>query len=649
MSDTDERAVAGSRTLCLDDIFALDRIGEAQISPDGSRVAFVVTREYTEGDHHIPEASIWLVPDDGSAPARRFTFGAHADTHPRWSPDGRTLAFLSDRAKDDVLQVYIIPMDGGEAQRLTDARGGVSDLLWSPDGSQIAYLAPDAESNEEERRHKEKDDAIHVDHDDKFTRLWVVAAQGGEPRVLTPAEYQVRGFAWYADGLAVATSPTPKEDDFVVPWALRYVREGQPEETLWRGRATLERLAGSPDGRALAWHQYDAAGGEPADELWVLERDGEPRRALTEFSGGLSSLLFLPDGASLLIAAVESTRHVLGRLALASEEVETLLGERTFASEGLTGGPVISVSRDGRRFACTLEDGTHPTEIWTGTLGEEPRQVTSFNPFLREMALGASETVRWQAPDGRSIEGVLIYPSGYEVGKRYPLVVHAHGGPLWQWLDRLMLNWHDWGQWLAAHGYAVLLPNPRGSYGRGLEYAWCNRRAWGLGDFQDVLSGVDALVERGIVDPDRLGIGGWSYGGFMTAWAIGHTDRFKAAVVGAGVTDLLSFQAADIPSWLPTEQMQAQPWDDPEIYARCSPITYVGNVATPTLVLHGASDERVRLGQGRELYNALRARKVPTEMVIYPREPHLFGERHHQHDLLARVLEWYDRWLKPSE
>jgi dipeptidyl aminopeptidase/acylaminoacyl peptidase len=648
MSDTETHTTSGSRALTLDDIFALEHTIDAQISPDGSQVAFVVTREYTEGDHAIPEASIWLVPTDGSAAARRFTFGAHTDTRPRWSPDGRTLAFLSDRAKDNVLQVYTIALDGGEARRLSDAKGGVSDLLWSPDGSQIAYLAAEAESDEEERHHKDKDDAIHVDHDYKFTRLCVVSAKGGEPRALTPAEYQVRGLAWYGDGLAVITSPTPKEDDFVVPWTLRHVRDGQAEETLFQGQSALMRLVGSREGRAIAWHRYDAASGEPADELWLLEQGSEPRVALSAFSGGLTTITFLPDGASLLVVAVDSTRHVVGRLSLRSGEVEVLLRGRTMA-EGFVGDPGISVSQDGRYFACVLEDGSHPKDVWAGTLGEEPRQITAFNPSLREATLGATETVRWQAPDGRDIEGVLIYPVGYEAGRRYPLVVHAHGGPTWQWLDRLMLGWHDWGQWLAAHGYAVLLPNPRGSYGRGLEHTWCNQKAWGIGDFQDVLSGADAMIERGIADPDRMGIGGWSYGGFMTSWAIGHTDRFKAAIVGAGVTDLLSFQAADIPSWLPGEQLLAHPWEDPELYARCSPITYVGNVTTPTLVLHGGGDERVRLGQGRELYNALRARQVPTEMVIYPREPHIFTELHHQRDLLGRVLAWYDRWLKSAE
>jgi dipeptidyl aminopeptidase/acylaminoacyl peptidase len=210
-----------------------------------------------------------------------------------------------------------------------------------------------------------------------------------------------------------------------------------------------------------------------------------------------------------------------------------------------------------------------------------------------------------------------------------------------------MVSWHDWGQWLAAHGYAVLLPNPRGSSGRGREFAHRNRRAWGIGDFDDLLSGVDHVIAQGLADPDRLGVGGWSYGGYLTAWAIGHTDRFKAAVVGAGVINLVSFQASDIPTWLPTEQMLVSPYDAPESYLRSSPISYAAHIHTPTLIAHGASDERVRLGQGRELYHSLRHRSIPTEMVVYPRETHSINERHHQRDLLSRVIDWYDRWLKP--
>lgn len=644
MSDTP----SGGRALKLDDVFAFQGIEDVQISPDGSLVAFVVSREYTEGGHKLLASSIWLAPADGSASARQFTSGPGADTRPRWRPDGQALAFLSDREQDGILQIYTISLDGGEARRLTRAKGGVDDLAWGPDGSHIAYVAPDALSEEEERRHRERDDTMYVDHDDKYARLWVIGERGEEPRAVTPAEYQVRGFAWFADGWAVVTSPTPKEDDYNLAWTLRQVHPGEPERTIWQGRYPLLSLSASEDGKVLAWTHSGAIAGDPVDEIWILEVGGEARRALSEFAGGLVKARVLWDGSGVLVVGVNGTHHAVGRLARAGAEAVMVLRDHTLVCERGIGEPIISMSRDGSWYACALEDGTHPANVWTGRVGETPRQITNGNPALREVRLGASESVRWEAPDGQTIEGVLIYPSEFVEGQRYPLVVQVHGGPHWQWLDRLMIGWHDWAQWLAAHGYMVLLPNPRGSFGRGLAYLWSNRGAWGIGDFPDILSGVDALIERGLADPERLGIGGWSYGGYMTAWSIGHSDRFKAAIVGAGVIDMLSFQASDIPSWLPEEELLAQPWDNPEIYARCSPISYAGKMTTPTLILHGEADKRVPVGQGRELYAALRARAVPTDMVIYPREEHPILERHHQRDLLERVLDWYNRWLKPE-
>jgi dipeptidyl aminopeptidase/acylaminoacyl peptidase len=637
------------RTLTLDDLFAIEHVSDVQVSPDGRLVAYVAGKDHAAGEYHTPAASIWLVPSDGSAPARRLTFGPHADMMPRWSPDGTQIAFLSDREKADTPQVYIIPLVGGEARQLTHAKAGVAELKWSPDGARIAYVATEPESEEQEKRKKERDDRVVVDRDYHFARLWVIAAAGGESTAITPAEYQVRAFAWYRDGWALVTSPTPKEDDFMLPWTVRYVRQGDTAaETLWEGKYAIDVLAASRDGQSLGWLHGGALGEESADELWVIERDGAPRLAAADYSGGMMWMGWLPDGDSLLVSAAAGTRVALGRLDVASGTFETLFSDRTI--HYFLTPPVASVSADGRTLACVLSEGDRPAEVWVGALGGELKQITDANPGLREVALGKAETIRWRAPDGLEIEGVLVYPVGYQEGTRYPLVVQIHGGPTGAWSESFIVAaWHDWAQPLAARGYAVLMPNPRGSAGRGREFAWGNRRRWGIGDLDDVLSGVDALVARGLADPERLGVGGWSYGGYLTSWTIGHTNRFKAAVVGAGVTDLLSFQAADIPSWLPGQMMLARPWEDQQIYLQLSPITYVGDVTTPTLIPHGEADERVPLGQGKELYAALRARGVPVEMVIYPREGHLIWELAHQRDLLERVVEWYDRWLKHSE
>ncbi|HEX9039079.1 MAG TPA: S9 family peptidase [Ktedonobacterales bacterium] len=636
-----------ARALSLDDIFAIERVSDARISPDGAWIVFVVARDYTEGEHALAASGVWIVPFDGSAPARPFTTAIHTDVGPRWSPDGKSLAFLSDREKADILQVYVMPADGGEARKLTSAKAGVASFIWSTDGARIAYLAPDAPTDEEEKRQQERDDAIHVDHDYHFTRLWEIPVPGGDARALTPPEYQVRDVAARYHGWAIATSPTPKEDDFTCPWALRLVAADDSVQHFWQGKFPIS-LAGSPDGRALTWVHGGAAGEYAADEVWVARYGAEPRVAISDFSGGCARADFTPDGRALLLYGVEGTRTTLARLDLESGAVETVLAGRTLESS-FASSYQASLSADGRRMACALEDVDQAAEIFACEVGGEPRRVSAFNQHLQGVALGRGETIEWTAPDGLRIEGVLLYPVGYEEGKRYPLITHLHGGPTWQWSMRLLASWHDWGQWLASQGYAVLLPNPRGSAGRGREFAWSNQRNWGLGDLDDVLSGVDALVARGLADPDRLGVGGWSYGGYLTSWTIGHTNRFKAAIAGAAVTDLLSFQAADIPAWLPTQIMLAPSYQDQEAYLRLSPITYIASATTPTLVLHGGADERVRLGQGKELYHALQALGVDSEMVIYPREPHGFRERAHQRDLLIRVSAWFNRWLKGEE
>jgi dipeptidyl aminopeptidase/acylaminoacyl peptidase len=635
------------RTLSLDDIFALETVADAQISPDGSQVAFVVTRSYSEPGFKTPAASVWSVPYDGTDAPRRLTSGNHADNHPRWSPGSQTLAFLSDREKADVFQIYTISLNGGEGTRLTNVKGGVKSFKWSLDGSQLAFTAAEAADEAEEARHKVRDDAEYLDHDYKFTRLWVVDAKpGSEPKALTPAEYQVQDFAWYGSGWAILRGPTPHLND-MRNWDVMTIQENGSSEILARVKYSTFGIEGSADGKSLAWINNGTDAESSANELWVIHHGGAPRCVTQDYAGGMYWAAWLPEGKALLTIAVDSTQTRLGKVSLESGEVETISLSR-IPAELNTWQFKVSVSRDEQRMVGVLEDGTHPGDVWAIEPGNDSRQITFFNERLSEIKLGKTETIRWNAPDGLEIEGVLIYPSGYEEGKRYPLIADIHGGPTWYWLNRFMANWHDWGQWLAANGYAVLLPNPRGSAGRGRDFAWTNQRNWGVGDFDDVMSGVDYLIERGIADPDRMGIGGWSYGGYMTSWAIGHTGRFKAAIVGAGVTDLLSFQASDISNWLPEQQFLKTPYEDLEVYLRSSPITYISNVTTPTLILHGASDERVRLGQGRELYNGLRLLKKPVEMVIYPREPHVIGELHHQRDLLTRVARWFNQYLQPD-
>ncbi|MBN9389965.1 MAG: S9 family peptidase [Chloroflexi bacterium] len=635
------------RTFSLDDLFALDVVADPQVSPDGTQVAFTVTKSYSEPGFKTAAASIWLVPFDGSAAPRKISAGNHADHTPRWSPDGKTLAFLSDRDKADVAQLYTLPVGAtGESKRLTSAKGGVTSLKWSPNGTTIGYLAVDGTDEAEDERIKVRDDAEYYDHNYKYSRLWTIDAEGaGEPKLITTEDYQVQGFAYYAGSWAVLTSRAPVLNESHGWNILAFDKDGKSEK-LTQIKYATSGLKGSPDGKSLAWINNGTEFQESANELWAIYQGGAPKVVTQDYAGGIYWTDWL-DNNNLLVIAVDSTLTRLGKVAASGGEVEEIKLPR-IPAEVNSWSFQATASQDGRHVATVLEDGTHPGDVWAIDLDGETAQISHCNAFLSEVSLGQTESISWKAPDGRDIEGVLIYPSGYEEGKRYPLVVDVHGGPTWYWLDRFMANWHDWGQWLAANGYAVLLANPRGSAGRGRDFSWTNKQNWGIGDFDDFLSGVDALIERGLVDPDRMGIGGWSYGGYMTSWAVGHTDRFKAAIVGAGVTNLFSFQAADISNWLPTQQFLTTPYVNPEIFLRSSPITYVTKVTTPTLLLHGGSDERVRLGQGREFYNALRILGKTVEMVVYPREPHTIKEMHHQRDLLTRVAGWFNKYLKPE-
>ncbi len=640
--------MAERRTLTLDDIFTLEQVKEAQISPDGTQIAFVVSHDFSEVGFKTPASSIWLVPFDGSVAPYRLTVGSHSDNHPRWHPNGKTLAFLSDRDKPDVFEIYSLSLAGGESVRLTNTRGGVTAFKWSPGGERVAYRGPDAPDEAEEARIKNRDDAEHLDHNYKFTRLWVVNYPVvGEPKSITPPQYQVHDFAWYGAGWAVMSGPSPLLND-MQGWTLLDIQEGQAARKITQLKYATSGLSGTPDGKSLAWIDNGGNAEGSANELWVMDWGGSPKCVTSDYAGGIYWASWLPGGEDLLVIAVDSLRTKLAKVSATSGEISEIQLPR-YIAEVNSWTFRATFSENGQRLALILEDGSHPAEVWGFDFAGGASQLTFFEDALKEVQLGRTETIRWNAPDGLEIEGILIYPANYVEGERYPLVADIHGGPTWYWLDRFMASWHDWGQWLSANGYAVLLPNPRGSAGKGREFAWRNRQQWGIGDFDDVLSGVDAVIERGIADPDRLGIGGWSYGGFMTAWAIGHTNRFKAAVVGAGVTNLLSFQATDISKWLPNQQMLTLPYIEPEIYLRSSPITYIANVTTPTLILHGACDERVRLGQGRELYHGLQLLNKQVEMVVYPREPHAISELHHQRDLLQRMLGWFDRFLKSDE
>jgi dipeptidyl aminopeptidase/acylaminoacyl peptidase len=630
-------------------------VEDARIAPDGALVAYVVGEAAQE---HVGtrRSAVWLADADGSEQPRQLTAGCRADWSPRWAPDGRRIAFLSDRQDAGVGQVYLLDLEaGGEAHRLTDHPAGVSELAWSPDGRMLAYVARQAETAQERERREAGDDARVLSQAVRRASLWVLDVPDGSApgvlaaaRQLTPATqhvgaYMVNSFCWLPDGsgLVAVVSAGPRGDDMARPDLVVVDLAGAS-----RSLGVFEGLTFgpvcSPDGSTLAF--VAAEGAIPA--RFVLQTlplaGGAPRVVLPGYAASFHQVAWLPDGSRLLAQVEQGQRDRLLAIDVASGAVTDAFPEAGRAGTltwSAAGGGAIST--DGTRVAITRGDATAYDDVCVAELGGAARQLSDHNPWVGECALGALREVAWESFDGLRNEGLLILPVGYEPGQRYPLMTQLHGGPAGAWKQQLYASWHDWGQLLAQRGIATFLPNPRGSTGRDTAFLCGITGCYGEPDWQDIMTGVEHLIVEGIADPERLVVGGWSGGGYLTNRTVVQTHRFKAAISGAGPSNWISFLGTtDIRTVFSRYMHPIE--EDPELAWRLSPVRLVRQVTTPTLFLHGELDDRVPVTQGYEMYDGLRSRGVRTEMVVYPREPHGILERHHQRDLLERVLAWVD-------
>jgi len=414
--------------------------------------------------------------------------------------------------------------------------------------------------------------------------------------------------------------------------------------TVCRVEGSAESLCWSPDGTRLALvapalqRRFTSSATAP---LVVAASGGALQALVQDHPAEFSHVAWLSDD-TLAAVGVEELHGVYYRVIL-DGAVSPLLPDGQPAASSPRD---VALNPDRATLAIVQATTTSPGDVWAARSGASLRRLTTLNPDLEGLAWGEVEQVSWHAPDGLEVQGLLVKPVGYDPGLRYPTIVHVHGGPAWQWSEGFYATWHDWDQFLAARGYAVLLPNPRGSTGRGTSYVGANYDDVGGGEWQDVLAGVHYAIGRGIADPDRLGIGGWSWGGYLTAWAVTQTDIFKGAVMGAGLSNLLSDHGQnDIPD-ANRLYFRDLPYRDAAAYWDPSPIKHIARVKTPTLILHGEKDDRVTPAQGREFYRALKTLGVPTQFVLYPREPHGFTERAHQLDVIRRVLDWFEKYVK---
>ncbi len=615
---------------------------DVTLSPDGSQVLFRVEPI----GHREPErtSTIFVVPSDGSALPRAITGSDNNNTSPSWSPDGSAIAFVSDRPERGRQQLHVIPASGGEALRLTNLDGGVSNAAFAPDGASIAFTARRKALAGQDDPRKEIRVASEVWRPHGIAR---VAPTGGPHALIGPREGHVWGFAWSPDGQSIAAFVSDTEnlaDSWDNVRLLVTAVDGSDERELMRLTGFPAPPIWSDDGR------YIAAIGSNADDhdsrnVYIVEVATGDLTILDDRGMSPNAVAFAGD--DLVVHSVETQRTRVDRVDPRGAEWEQVdLGaDVSDAWIDMRGGWDVRAGR----IAVAAAFADHPMNVYAGPLGGAAKRLTDLNPQLRDVDLVGMEQIEWQSTDGTVVYGWLMLPPDHdESAGPLPLISVIHGGPSAQWGNWFHGTWHDWGQVLVPHGYAVFMPNPRGSTGRGGVFTGANRFDFGGGDFEDIMTGVDMLIERGVADPDRLGICGWSFGGFMTAWAVGHTDRFKAAIAGAactnwvskiGTTDIRPFNEWNLGS---VNEDPDRPWER-------SPIRYVRNVTTPTLIVHGQADVRVPVTQGIEFYNALRAAGVDTEMVSYPRQGHAFHERAFELDLLQRLVGWFEKYLGPAK
>ena len=567
-----DKSATEKKALTPEAFLELRNLQDPQFSPDGTRVAFVVS-DPLKGEKRTRH--IWIYAKEKND-SRQLTYSAKSEDSPRWSPDGKQLAFLSNRGGDEQ-QIFLLRMEGGEAVALTKGKASVMAFAWAPDGKTIAFLSPDAKTEAEEKKEKDKDDAHVVDREDKNARLRLIDVASKEERELTQPSWRVEEFEWLPDGQSIVFRATdrPASDRFTDRMYSVGVKEAKITQLI-APAGPFSSLRVTANGKAVGFIGSREDGPQPHD-LQIVSALGGPAKNLTGASLDRQILEFhwLKDGSVLALYA-DGFRNKF--TAYSAERVRNDLAELAVRP-----GP-FSVSPTGE-IAFVGQSTTVMPELWLRNTKGEAQQVSHVNDGWKSYSVTAPEFYKYKSFDGLEIEAALLKPAGYDGKSKIPLIVIVHGGPTGNWEDSL----DAWGQLLVDRGYAVMYPNIRGSIGYGQKFVEMNRADWGGADFKDVMAGVDDLITKGLADPDRLGIAGWSYGGYMAEWAVTQTTRFKAAVSGAGMANLVSEYGTEVaPSY--DEWFWGVPYEKPEGFLNSSPFLYVKNAKTPTLILQGEAD-----------------------------------------------------------
>jgi dipeptidyl aminopeptidase/acylaminoacyl peptidase len=626
----------------------IKRVGGTAISPDGKWIAYTVSTPSMEGEKSEFLTHIWVVSDDGKSNSQ-YTYGEKSCTSPAFSPDGKSIAFLSSRGASGKNQIWRLKMTGGEAEEITNANSGVNVFHWSSDSRKIAYTMNDPETEQEENAKKEKRDMVVEDANLKFAHLYTVTVEKDPKgkravRRLTKGDFHVTSFDWSPDGSAIvfAHQITPSADVWLTHDISVVPSDSGAVKPLVRLKGSDDAPRYSTDGK---WVAFGSGNGDTnwasVTDLYVVPASGgEPKKLAETPDRNFGIIAWSSDGKAIYVSEADRTVNRVFSISVDGGKVAVVT-----TGDGNYSG--ASLSADGHTLAFIHQKPETPPDVYVMDVKKrEMKKLTDVHTDLPKLPLGRTEVIKWRSKDGREIEGLLTYPVNYVKGQKYPLILNVHGGPTGVFTQTFTAAGSVYPlQAFAQQGYAILRPNPRGSSGYGTEFRRANISDWGFGDFDDDQSGVDKVIEMGVAHPDSLVVCGWSYGGFMTSFTVTKTKRFKAASVGAGVTDLVSFTGtADIPSFLPS-YFEGEYWDKIESYMKHSAIFNVKGVSTPTQVIHGLSDVRVPTSQGYEFYRALQRQGCPTEMIVYPRTPHGPQEPKFIQDIGERIIVWFNKHL----
>ena len=617
---------------------------EVAISPDGTRVAWSQPLHDSSGTATWNSA-IYLAEVVNPAARRRITAGNgdndYSERAVAWSPNGKKLAFLSNASGQ--AELYVADAEGGAAHKLTELTGYLASPAWSPDGKTIALLYTENAPRAAGPLMPMTPEIGVIGSKIYEQRLTTVNIESGQVRQLSPADMYVYEYDWAPDsqGFALTAAHGEGDNNWYVARLYTLDLEGKMKQ-VYQPPQQIAQPHYSPDGRTIAFiaglmSDEGATGG---DIYLAPARGGEARDVTPGIHASPNWLAWASPQRVIFSENVDGSVAVAA-LELRSGKITTLWkGAETVGADNW-GDLSLSLSQNQKGSAVIRQSFSQPPEVWAGPLGSW-KQITHANQNLHP-SWGKVEDVHWKH-HGLRVQGWLMYPANYDASRRYGLVVDVHGGPAWAHIPRWPETFFNTSL-LSSMGYFVFYPNPRGSYGQGEAFTRGNVKDFGYGDFGDILAGVDQVVKQFPVDNNRVGITGWSYGGYMTMWAVTQSNRFHAAVSGAGLSDWLSYYGEnDIVRWM-MAYFGASVYEDPQVYARSAPITFIKNVKTPTLVLVGERDGECPAPQSREFWQGLKAFGVPTEYVVYPGEGHFIANPEHQLDILRRTVEWFDQYL----